>query len=156
MYSRIKHNNLSVDNNNENFHIKVNTTKNVKKLNNFVNSEKYFTDQKESTSSRKMLESASLSITQIETEKEYSRKNVGGKGATLYRMQQAGMQVPEFVTINVNSINNLEHHSLTIESLKPFINDIESFNLPEVSIYSVWTEIKYFSMKLGYTGLILK
>ena len=78
----------------------------------------------------------SKSITKAE-DITISRETVGGKGSALYRMQQAGMKVPEFTTIDVKSIENLEQYSLDIASLKPFINDIASFNLAEVNIANI-------------------
>ena len=71
------------------------------------------------------------------TDKAIARETVGGKGAALYRMQQAGIKVPEFITIDVNSIASLEQYVLDIDSIKPFIADIDIFELTEINITNI-------------------
>jgi phosphohistidine swiveling domain-containing protein len=86
--------------------------------------------------------SKQVSNTQINDTGAFSRARVGGKGAALHRIQNAGMKVPEFETIDVNLINNLEHHNLDINSLKSVIDDIENFSLTKVNIYNIKQKIQ--------------
>ena len=76
-------------------------------------------------------------INTLEDKTAKLRETVGGKGATLYRMQQAGVRVPEFTTIDVNSIASLEQYVLDIDNIKPFIADIDIFELTEINITNI-------------------